>query len=206
MSTLALACYVQVLGDAARGTPRSVGAQFLAGVRAYPATLLTNFGRGLGAGIGMMLCCVPGLWVYVITGMSVPAVGLSGKGISSIGESLRMARRRFWLVAGVEAVGWGILMAASMLGGGLSSGMQLFGSAGAVAGALINSAVTVMATLPLYALETRLYTAHSRGRRADGSEMSSARRSGRGVRAPPERGDRVHVHAVRWVSLRAVPR
>ena len=74
-------------------------------------------------------------------------------------------RRRFWLVMGVEAVGFG--HPHGRLDGGRRAllALQLLGTPGAVVGALGSALITPGAHALLYALETVLYV---RIRAADG--------------------------------------
>ncbi|MBS2028001.1 MAG: hypothetical protein JST54_08875 [Deltaproteobacteria bacterium] len=164
---LTMCWWVQIFGDAARGQEKSLGAQVLAGIKAYPATLVSMLARSLATGVGVVLCCVPGIAFYALLGMSASAAGLGGKGPGgALVESWRLASRRFWLVVGVEGIGMAGILGAAFAGGGISRVLEFLGTPGEVIGALANALITLVPTLLLYSLETVLYV---RIRAADGA-------------------------------------
>lgn len=171
-SSLGMACFIQVFADGITGQRRSGSELFSAGLRAFPATLGVVLVQGIGAGIGTVLCCAPGVWLYTMLGLGLPAVGLGGRGFgAALGESWDLVRPRFWLVLGVTALGWAVVFGGSMASGVLSGVLKLAGTPGQVMAAVFAAAVGALVPLPLYALMTACY---ARCKAHDAARMAGA--------------------------------
>ncbi len=83
---------------------------------------------GLLTAVGLVLCLAPGIWLWGIWAVAVPALIIENR---SLGQALRrsqnLVRGTFWRVWGIRALGFGLTLA---LGGVVSAVM------GAIAGAV----------------------------------------------------------------------
>lgn len=153
-STVAMACELQLFGDALGGRTRGTGELFGAGLGKFLPTLGVNFLRGLGGGVLALFCCVPGVWMFVMLALAPASVVLGGKGFSgAVAEGWDLVKRRFWLILGVEAVGWVVVFGGSFVSGLFNGALKFAGTTGQVAGAVIAGAAGALLPLPLYAMQ-----------------------------------------------------
>jgi hypothetical protein len=130
---------------------------------------------GVLAAVGLVLCLAPGIWLWGIWAVAVPALIIENQGIGqALRRSQNLVRGTFWRVWGIRALGFGITLA---LGGVLSAvtgaiaaaitGDRPAGLLGAGAGSLswtyllisaIGTALVVTLTAPFMAsLDSLLY-------------------------------------------------
>lgn len=83
------------------------------------ATLLV----GLGSGLGLILCLVPGVWLWVSWYTTVPAMVAEHLGpIEGLKRSFKLVRPRFWTTLGIGAVAY---LLASIVSNIVSFAVQL---------------------------------------------------------------------------------
>lgn len=83
---------------------------------------------GVLAAVGLVLCLAPGIWLWGIWAVAVPALIIENRGIGqALRRSQNLVRGAFWRVWGIRALGFGITLT---LGGVLSA------VAGAIAAAV----------------------------------------------------------------------
>ncbi|HEY0166344.1 MAG TPA: hypothetical protein VGB75_04805 [Jatrophihabitans sp.] len=130
---------------------------------------------GVLAAVGLVLCLAPGIWLWGIWAVAVPALIIENRGIGqALRRSQNLVRGTFWRVWGIRALGFGITLA---LGGVLSAvagataaaitGDRPAGLLGAGAGSLswtyllisaIGTALAVTLTAPFQAsIDSLLY-------------------------------------------------
>jgi hypothetical protein len=130
---------------------------------------------GVLSAVGLVLCLAPGIWLWGIWAVAVPALIIENRGIGqALRRSQNLVRGTFWRVWGIRALGFGITLALggvlSALAGALAAvatGDQPAGLLGTGAGSLswgyllisaIGTAVVVTFTAPFQAsLDSLLY-------------------------------------------------
>lgn len=61
----------------------------------------------LGAGIGLVFCILPGVWLWTSWYVAVPSLLVEGVGpIRALGRSFELVKQRFWPVLGVGVLAW----------------------------------------------------------------------------------------------------
>lgn len=74
--------------------------------------LLSSF----GAGIGLIFCIVPGVWLWTSWYVAIPALLVEGTGpIDALTRSFRLVKNRFWPVLGTGVLAWLIAGVVSQL-------------------------------------------------------------------------------------------
>lgn len=82
---------------------------------------------GLLAALGLLLCVAPGIWLWGIWAVAVPALIIENHGIGrALRRSQDLVRGTFWRVWGIRALGFGITL---ILGGAVSAVVGALASA-----------------------------------------------------------------------------
>jgi len=82
---------------------------------------------GLLAALGLLLCLAPGIWLWGIWAVAVPALIIENHGIGrALRRSQDLVRGMFWRVWGIRALGFGITL---ILGGAVGAMVGAFASA-----------------------------------------------------------------------------
>jgi hypothetical protein len=147
--------------------------------RLFRLTIL-SLALGLAEGIGLVFCLAPGIWLWGIWAVAVPAMMVENTGIrAAMGRSHALTEGMFWRVWGIRALGYLIAFGISAgigvvfgviglaFGTRLDSGTIHFGSGGGFGESLsvgavillgISSAVASMVTAPIKAgVDSLLY-------------------------------------------------
>lgn len=74
--------------------------------RRFASLIAANLLILLAAGVGLLACIVPGVWLWVAFAVAVPAILVEGiRGPASLGRSFRLVRGRWWPVFAILLVG-----------------------------------------------------------------------------------------------------
>jgi hypothetical protein len=69
--------------------------------------LATAIISALGSGIGLLFCLVPGVWLWTVWYVAIPALLVEGVGpVAALGRSFQLVKQRFWPVLGVGFLAW----------------------------------------------------------------------------------------------------
>lgn len=61
----------------------------------------------LGSGIGLIFCLVPGIWLWTVWYVAIPALLVEGtRPVAALTRSFQLVRQRFWPVLGVGLLAW----------------------------------------------------------------------------------------------------
>jgi hypothetical protein len=130
---------------------------------------------GLLAALGLLLCLAPGIWLWGIWAVAVPALIIENHGIgAALRRSQNLVRGMFWRVWGIRALGYsitlvlgGIVSAVVAIIAAAATGDQPAGFTGTSGGSLswaylaisaVGTALTVTFTAPFQAsLDSLLY-------------------------------------------------
>jgi hypothetical protein len=107
---------VQVL----RGREVSIGEALSQGLKRLGAAIGVGILAGIGIGLGMLLLIVPGLILYAMWAVAIPAATIEGTGVTgSLSRSVELTRGRRWRVFGALLVA--VLL--TVVGGGIIGGI-----------------------------------------------------------------------------------
>lgn len=92
---------------------------------AFPIVILTIVVT-VAMGVGLVALVVPGLWVYAVFSVFIPAIVIDRAGFNALGRSIWLTKEYRWPIVGLTIVIWIIAMAinlgglflAGLLGGG----------------------------------------------------------------------------------------
>lgn len=183
-----------VMGEAVLGRPITIGETW--------AKVRPRFWALLGAGIigtvvpflGLLLCILPGVFLWVAWSLATPALVLERVGVfDSIGRSYRLAVPDFWRIFGIRIVAVLITMILSAiitipttllglgmsLGSGDETGFSIAGLAIITVGGIIASTITAPFSSGLLAL---LYI--DRRMRVEGLDVTLAQAAAAGTGTP----------------------
>lgn len=112
-NTVAFGACLAIEREHVRGNEISYGAGLREAVRRWHSLLWLFVLSGLLAAIGLLLCILPGLWLFIVW-LAAPVVLMheGPKGRRALGRSYRLTRPRFWpvlLVGLLEFVGLGLI-------------------------------------------------------------------------------------------------
>lgn len=157
---LVVACLVQHFGDIARGRTRSLGQLWIAGLRAYPATLAVILLWSLGLSVGAVFCCVPAVWLMAMLCVASVAVGIGDRPrrvFAALGESWSLVRGRFWTVLAVQLILAAFAGSVSGVAGMVSALFRMVGPVGQAIGVAAPVAAGAIVVVPMAATNVALY-------------------------------------------------
>jgi len=95
-----IALLVQMAYNAKLGRPQEIGRYFGPALRsAFPIVILTTV-AGLLTGIGAVFLVIPGLWIYAVFSVIVPAIVIERAGFGAMGRSAKLTKEYRWPVLG----------------------------------------------------------------------------------------------------------
>jgi len=117
--------------------------------RRFASLVVANLLILLVAGLGLLACLVPGVWLWVAFSVAVPAILIEGiRGPASLRRSFRLVRGRWWPVFAILLVGQLlVLVVQSFVTLPLVPILFLTGGDNAVVGFLVTAASTVVSTI-----------------------------------------------------------
>ncbi len=100
-----LAACVKALSDAYLGQSPTAGGSLRFGLRRVLPLLVLTVVYGIGQVLGFVVLIIPGIWLFGIWSVRVPALVIERAGpIKSLRRSYRLVKGRWWPVAGVLVV------------------------------------------------------------------------------------------------------
>jgi len=105
VSALVTAASVKAVSDAYLDRPPAIGVSLRFALRRVLAVIGCELLRVLGFVVGLILLIVPGIWIYGMWSVAVPALLVERTGpVSALGRSGRLVKGRWWPTAGVLIV------------------------------------------------------------------------------------------------------
>lgn len=114
-TVLVQASATRVFSETYRGRTLELSEAFRIGLRRSPAMLGLLFLSGLGTTVGVILCFLPGIWLYVLWSLSPPALMAEDLG------PIKAMKRSMLLVKGYWWRSFGLLVVANLIIGVISS-------------------------------------------------------------------------------------
>jgi hypothetical protein len=119
VSALVTAACVKAVSDAYLDRTPGIGSSLRFALRRLLAVLGCQIVRVLGLIVAFVLLIIPGIWLYGMWSVAVPALLVEGKGpVASLGRSGRLVKGRWWPVAGVLIV---TTIMVAVIGGAVSA-------------------------------------------------------------------------------------
>ena len=107
---------VLAAAKAFRGEPWTIGSLMGPFLRHLPASLVTAFLVGIGITAGMVLCCLPGIFLALVWHIVIPTLVLERTGIfGAMKRSLQLSLPNFWYVLLLALAVFAINMAVGMV-------------------------------------------------------------------------------------------
>lgn len=105
-STAATGACFKAIGDAYLGERPTVKESLGFALRRVHSIIWVTFLGGFIAVLGLFLCIVPGVWLYVAFAVAVPALLMEGvRGRRALGRSRRLVKGRWWPTFGIIVLG-----------------------------------------------------------------------------------------------------
>ncbi len=98
ISSIVTAAIVQMSYDARLNRPMKLGRYIAATIRNLPAIVVLSVVASLLSTLGLALLVVPGLWLYAVYSVTVPAIVIEGSGFRALGRSAELTRYYRWPV------------------------------------------------------------------------------------------------------------
>jgi hypothetical protein len=141
-STVSYSIFIRFLGDALTGRERPPGELIREGLGRVPPMFGLSICLSIGLGIGFMMCLVPGILLFVVLAISMPAVVLHPAGpfeaMSLSWDRTQGHRMNVFLLL---LIGGAICFGVAMFSGILSLLTQPLGLMGAVVGTTLSQAL-----------------------------------------------------------------
>lgn len=96
LALITLAAY-----DLHQGNQLRLGAYFSTAIRYFPAIFLLTLVATIGMTLGMMLLIVPGLYIFAMWSVMVPAIVVDRAGFSGLGRSQDLTKGYRWSILGL---------------------------------------------------------------------------------------------------------
>lgn len=96
ISGIVTAAIVQMSYDARLNRPVKLGRYVAATIRNLPAIVVLSVVASLLSTLGLALLVVPGLWLYAVYSVTVPAIVIEGSGFRALGRSAELTRNYRW--------------------------------------------------------------------------------------------------------------
>lgn len=93
---LALALCVQLAHDFKFGEPVQVARYFQTALASLVPIVVVTIAVSLLAGIGFVLLIVPGLWIYAVYSVAIPAIVIERAGLGAMGRSIALTKEYRW--------------------------------------------------------------------------------------------------------------
>ena len=98
ISGIVTAAIVQMSYDARLSRPMNLGRYIAATIRNLPAIVVLSVAASLLSTLGFALLILPGLWIYAVYSVTVPAIVIEGSGFRALGRSAELTRSYRWPV------------------------------------------------------------------------------------------------------------
>lgn len=131
---ITVALFVQMAYDAKLGRPMNLGAYFKTAVRNIVPLMILTIVVSFVAAIAMLFIILPGLWVYAVWSVVVPAIVIERAGFGALGRSAQLTKGYRWPIIGlivtlgicVFLISIGVMFVIGLLTA-LTGGVQGFG-------------------------------------------------------------------------------
>ncbi len=117
--------------QALRGRQVSIGESISEGLKRLGAAIVVALLAAIGVGVGMVLLIVPGVILYIMWAVAIPAATVEGASVgAAFSRSIELTRGRRWRVFGALVVAGLVGFAASTVIGGFGGVAMLVGLGG----------------------------------------------------------------------------
>lgn len=118
------ACFMMLSYDAKLGRPARIGGYVMVAARfVVPIAILTLIVSIL-VGIGMVFLIVPGLWVWAVFSVMVPAIVIESAGFGAMGRSAELTKGYRWPIVGLYIVFFILVIVIAAVVGGVAGGIS----------------------------------------------------------------------------------
>lgn len=114
---LTIALLVQLAYDAKLGRPINIGGYLSNGIKNLLPVVILTIVATIAFGIGFALLIVPGLWIYAVICVTVPAIVIDRAGFGGLGRSARLTKGYRWPIVGAVILMFLIIMGVGMVAG-----------------------------------------------------------------------------------------
>ncbi|MEM1005886.1 MAG: hypothetical protein AAGK26_10905 [Pseudomonadota bacterium] len=100
VSSVTTAMVIQLAYDAKLGRSVQIAAYFLAAVRNLPAIVVLSVVASILYMFGMLLLIIPGVWLFAVFSVLVPAIVIDGAGFRALQRSAQLTKDYRWPIVG----------------------------------------------------------------------------------------------------------
>ncbi len=94
------AMVIQLAYDAKLGRPARIGSYFSAAIKNLPAIAVLSIVTTILYSLASIFLLLPGLWVYAVFSVIVPAIVIDGAGFGAMGRSAALTKNYRWPIVG----------------------------------------------------------------------------------------------------------
>lgn len=119
---LVQAASITALAQVYQGEEPDWSSSLRAGLSRFGPLVVSTILISLGSGVGLILCLVPGVYLFTVWSVSPAALVTERLGpVAALGRSRRLVRGRFWPVLGAIVLGYLLYVVASQIVGAVTA-------------------------------------------------------------------------------------
>ncbi len=147
LSALFVAAIALLVVDDARGRRTGAGDVLRRALDSALPVAAISLVLGLAVGLGLVLLILPGLWIFAVLSVSIPAAAVEGAGLGALARSAELTKGYRWPIVGFGFVFAAIVLALTLLVGLFvlaPLGLTLTGGTPGLVGGLAMTVITAL--------------------------------------------------------------